>query len=143
MLGKRLRQGKLFTSENRLRRKVGEESFYVFLADHLHELFRDEDFAMLYCLDNGRKRAPPSLSATVLIPQTFDRVSDQEATDRARFDQRWQLALGLADEEVSFAKSTLCTFRNQLQERHWALTSPRVCQETQAPSCTGYNGHLW
>ncbi|MDP2886785.1 MAG: transposase, partial [Ignavibacteria bacterium] len=114
MLGKRSPQGKLFIAENRLRKKVGEESFYVFLADHRHELFRDEDFAMLYCLDNGRDSAPPSLLATALILQTFDRVSDQEATDRARFDQRWQLALGLGDEEVPFAKSTLCTFRNQL-----------------------------
>jgi len=114
MLGKRSPQGKLFTVENRLRKKVGEASFYVFLADHRHELFRDEDFAMLYCLDNGRESAPPSLLATALILQTFDRVSDQEATDRARFDQRWQLALGLGDEEVPFAKSTLCTFRNQL-----------------------------
>jgi hypothetical protein len=114
MLGKRSPQGKLFIAENRLRKKVGEESFYVFLADHRQELFRDEDFAMLYCLDNGRDSAPPSLLATALILQTFDRVSDQEATDRARFDQRWQLALGLSDEEVPFAKSTLCTFRNQL-----------------------------
>lgn len=114
MLGKRSPQGKLFTVENRLRKKVGEGSFYVFLADHRHELFSDEDFAMLYCLDNGRESAPPSLLATALILQTFDRVSDQEATDRARFDQRWQLALGLGDEEIPFAKSTLCTFRNQL-----------------------------
>ncbi len=58
MLGKRSPQGKLFTAENRLRKKVGEESFYVFLADHRHELFRDEDFAMLYCLANHRQHLP-------------------------------------------------------------------------------------
>lgn len=114
MLGKRSPQGTLFTVENRLRKKVGEESFYVFLADHRHELFRDEDFSMLYCLDNGRASVPPSLLGTALILQTFDRVSDQEAADRARFDQRWQVALGLSDEEVPFVKSTLCLFRNQL-----------------------------
>jgi len=114
MLGKRSAQGKLFTAENRLRKKVGEESFYVFLADHRHELFRDEDFSMLYCLDNGRTSVPPSLLATALILQTYDRVSDQEAEDRAKFDQRWHLALGVSDEEVPFVKSTLCLFRNQL-----------------------------
>jgi transposase len=114
MLGKRSPQGTLFTVENRLRKKVGEESFYVFLSDHRHELFRDEDFAMLYCLDNGRESVPPSLLATALILQTFDRVADQEAADRAQFDQRWQVALGLSDEEVPFVKSTLCLFRNQL-----------------------------
>lgn len=114
MLGKRSAQGTLFTVENRLRKKVGEESFYVFLADHRHELFRDEDFAMLYCSDNGRTSVPPSLLATALLLQAFDRASDQEATERAQFDQRWQLALGVSDEEVPFAKSTLCLFRNQL-----------------------------
>ncbi len=114
MLGRRSPQGKLFTAENRLRKKVGEDSFYVFLADHRHELFRDEDFAMLYCLDNGRKSIPPSLVAIALILQTFDRVVDKEAADRAKFDQRWQVALGLSDEEVPFVKSTLCLFRNQL-----------------------------
>jgi len=114
MLGKRSPQGTLFTVENRLRKKVGEESFYVFLADHRHELFRDEDFAMLYCLDNGRTSVAPSLLGTALLLQAFDRVSDQEATDRAQFDQRWQLALGISEEEVPFAKSTLCLFRNQL-----------------------------
>jgi hypothetical protein len=114
MLGKRSLQVNLFTAETRLRKKVGEESFYVFLADHRHELFCDEDFGMLYCADNGRDSVPPSLLATALILQTFDRVSDQEATDRAQFDQRWHLALGISDEEVPFAKSTLCVFRNQL-----------------------------
>jgi len=114
MLGKRSPQGTLFTVENRLRKKVGQESFYVFLADHRHELFRDEDFAMLYCSDNGRTSVPPSLLATALLLQAFDRASDQEATERAQFDQRWQLALGISDDEVPFAKSTLCLFRNQL-----------------------------
>ena len=114
MLGKRSGQVNLFSVESRLRKKVGEDSFYVFLADHRHEFFSDEDFAMLYCADNGRNSVPPSLLATAVILQTFDRASDQEATDRAQFDQRWQLALGLGDEEVPFAKSTLCVFRNQL-----------------------------
>jgi hypothetical protein len=30
---------------------VGRESFYGFLAEHRDELFRDEDFAGLYCRD--------------------------------------------------------------------------------------------
>ena len=52
--------------------------------------------------------------AIALLLQTFERVSDQEATDRAKFDQRWQAALGTGEEEQPFAKSTLCLFRNQL-----------------------------
>lgn len=114
MLGKRTPQDSLFTPATRLRKKIGEESFYVFLGDHRHEIFRDEDFSMLYCTDNGRASVPPSLLAMVLILQTYTRVSDQEATERAQFDQRWQAALGLGEDDVPFAKSTLCLFRNQL-----------------------------
>jgi hypothetical protein len=37
---------------------VGRDSFYGFLALHRDELFRDEDFADLYCPDNGRPSVP-------------------------------------------------------------------------------------
>jgi len=114
MLGKRTAQDNLFTPANRLRKKIGEESIYVFLGDHRHEIFRDEDFSMFYCSNNGRTSVPPSLLAMALILQTHGRVSDQEATERAQFDQRWQVALGLGEDDVPFAKSTLCLFRNQL-----------------------------
>jgi len=114
MLGKRNPQSDLFLPENRLRERIGKESFYVFLSDHRHEIFSDEDFAFLYCSDNGRESVPPSLLATALLLQTYNRVSDQEATDSAKYDQRWQVALGVGDDEDPFAKSTLCMFRNQL-----------------------------
>jgi transposase len=114
MLGKRTQQGNLFNPEQRLRAKIGEESFYVFLNDHRYEIFKDEDFAFLYCSDNGRKSVAPSLLATALLLQSYTQTSDQEATDRARFDQRWQVALGVGEDEEPFAKSTLCLFRNQL-----------------------------
>src|SRR3972149_1640671 len=114
MLGKRTSQDSLFTPATRLRKKIGEESFYVFLGDHRYVVFRDEDFSMLYCSDNGRASVPPSLLAMALILQTYTRVSDQEATERAQFDQRWQAALGLGGGRVPFAKRTLCLFRNQL-----------------------------
>lgn len=114
MLGKRTSQRDIFSPENRLRSKIGEKSFYVFLSDHRHEIFSDEDFSFLYCSDNGRKSVAPSLLATALLLQSYTGISDQEATDRARFDQRWHVALGTQDDEEPFAKSTLCLFRNQL-----------------------------
>jgi len=48
------------------------------LARHRSELFRHEDFAMLYCRDNGHNIVPPSLLATALQLQAYDRVSDAE-----------------------------------------------------------------
>jgi hypothetical protein len=101
---------------------VGHGSFYGFLAQHGHELFRDEDFAALYCPDNGRRSVPPSLLAVALLLQTHDRVSDDEAKQRADFDLRWKVALGVEMDERPFAKSTLQLFRAQLVIHEQAQT---------------------
>ena len=50
------------------------------------QLFRDEEFADLYCLDNGRPSVLPSLLATALLLQAHNKVSDAEAHRRARLD---------------------------------------------------------
>jgi transposase len=55
---------------------------------HRAELFRDEDFTALYCLGNGRPSVPPSLLATALLLQTYERVSDEEA--KAKYPEGWQ-----------------------------------------------------
>ena len=57
---------------------------------------------------------PPSLLATALLLQTYDKVSDAEAKARADFDIRWKVALGIEIEDRPFAKSTLQVFRGQL-----------------------------
>ena len=89
---------------------VRRDSFYGFLALHREELFCDEDFADLYCPDNGRPSVPPSLLATALLLQFYEGVSDEEAKARADFDLRWKVALGIGLEERPFAKSTLQLF---------------------------------
>lgn len=114
MLGKRSSQDDLFNADSQYLAYVGRDSFYGYLAYHRHELFRDEDFASLYCLDNGRPSVPPSLLACALLLQWYDNVSDQEAVDRAKFDLRWKVALGLQMEDEPFAKGTLWLFRTQL-----------------------------
>jgi hypothetical protein len=93
---------------------VGRDSIYGFLACHREELFSDEDFADLYCSDNGRPSVPPSLLATALLLQTYEGVSDEEAKARADFDLRWKVALEISLEERPFAKSTLQLFRARL-----------------------------
>jgi len=93
---------------------VGRQNFYGFLASQRGELFRDEDFAALYCRDNGRPSVPPSLLATALVLQSYDRVSDDEAKQRADYDLRWKVALGVELDVRPFAKSTFQEFRAQL-----------------------------
>ena len=114
MLGKRSRQRGLFDADHLYIDHVGRDSFYGFLAARRDEIFHDEDFAALYSTSNGRNSVPPSLLATALLLQTHDRASDQEAKERADFDLRWKVALGIGVEDRPFAKSTLQTFRSQL-----------------------------
>jgi len=114
MLGKRSQQRGLFEADHLYLGFVGEDTFYDFLARHRGEFFLDDDFAMLYCLDNRRNSVLPSLLATALLLQAHDRVSDGEAKARADYDMRWKVALGIEIDERPFAKSTLQLFRAQL-----------------------------
>ena len=114
MMSHRSDQHSLFAADTQYLQFVGEESFYGFLAQHGRELFGDEEFADFYCRDFGRPSVPPSLLAIALLLQAHDRVSDAEATERAAYDMRWKVALGIELDERPFAKSTLQLFRAQL-----------------------------
>ena len=114
MLGERTEQRGLWEADRLYIGHVGRGSFYGLLASMRGQLFRDEDFTELYCADNGRDSVPPSLLATALLLQTYDRASDAEAKQRADFDIRWKVALGIEVEDRPFAKSTLQLFRARL-----------------------------
>src|SRR5437763_2055655 len=114
MLGKRSAQRGLFEADTLFADFVGQRTFYSYLAGQRDELFRYEDFAQLYCPNNGRPSVPPSLLATALVLQAYDGVSDDEATRRAAFDLQWKVALSVELDVRPFAKSTLQEFRAQL-----------------------------
>ena len=114
MLGKRSNQRGLFEADTLYLDFVGADTFYAFLAAERGRLFRDEDFADLYCHTNGRASVPPGLLATALLLQSYEGVSDAEAKARADYDIRWKVALGIELRERPFAKSTLQLFRAQL-----------------------------
>ena len=112
MLGKRSAQWGLFEADTLYGDFVGRRTFVGYLASERGELFRDEDFAALYCPNNGRPSVPPSLLATALVLQTYDGVSDEEAKQRADYDLHWKVALGTELQVRPFAKSTLQEFRS-------------------------------
>ena len=114
MLGKRSDQRGFLEADHLYLEHVGRESFYGFLASMRGQLFRDDEFAELYCPDNGRDSVAPSLLATALLLQTYDKVSDAEAKRRVDFDIQWKVALGIEVEDRPFAKSTLQLFRAHL-----------------------------
>jgi len=115
MLGERSDQLGLFQADEYYLDFVGRDSFYGRLAQARDRLFHDEDFAMLYCPNNGRNSVPPSLLAVALLLQSHDKVSDQEAARRAKVDISWKVALGVDIACQPFVKSTLQLFRAQLQ----------------------------
>jgi len=114
MLGQRDPQATIFDGDQLYLEHVGERTLYGYLARHRHELFRDEDFAELYDARLGRPSVPPSQLCLALLLQTYERCSDAEARERAAYDQRWKVALGVADREKPFTKSTLQLFRAHL-----------------------------
>ncbi len=114
MLGERPDQKGLWDADHLYLEMVGRDTFYGLLASLRGKLFRDADFAELYCPDNGRASVAPSLLATALLLQTHDKVSGVEAKARADFDIRWKVALGIEIEDRPFAKGTFQVFRAQL-----------------------------
>jgi transposase len=111
---KRDAQESILNCNNQFLDIVGRETFYGFLSERRHEIFRDDEFAFLYSKDNGRPAIPPSMLAVGLLLQIYDKVSDEEAARRAHFDIQWQVALGVPVGSRPFAKSTLQLFRSQL-----------------------------
>ena len=114
MLGERSDQRGLWEADQLYLDLVGRDTLYGLLALLRGQLFRDADFAELYCLDNGRASVAPSLLATALLLQAHDKVSDAEAKARADFDIRRKVALGIEIEERPFAKSMFQVFQAQL-----------------------------
>lgn len=64
-------------------------SFQRFLAWMRGRLFRDRQVAGLYCPDNGRNSALPSLLMTAFLLQAHDKVSYDEAKQGALRRSHW------------------------------------------------------
>src|SRR5947209_4614420 len=114
MMGERCAQDKLFAADHIYLDFVGRDTLYGYLAQHRGRLFRDEDFAILYCRNNGRPSVPPSLAVSILFLRAYDSVSFVEAIERTKYDLRWKVALGLEMEEVPIQKSALQEFQARL-----------------------------
>jgi hypothetical protein len=113
MLGRRNPQRSLFEAQA-WPHPVPGDSFYTRLGSVNELLFRDEDLAELYCLDNGRPSVPPALLSGITLLQFYDNVSDAEAVARTCFDLRWKVALNLPLDYNGFDPSSLTNFRKRL-----------------------------
>src|SRR5208283_3784685 len=134
MMGTRSPQDKLFAADRLHLDFVGRDTWYGYLAQNRQPLFRDEDFAALYCADNGRTSVPPSVAISILFLRAYERVSFVEAIDRSKYDLRWKVALGLEMEEVPMQKSTLQEFEAKLvlHEKGEALLKKSIAEARRA-----------
>lgn len=91
---------------------IPKDSIYYGLSQ-ANEIFKDELFADAYSF-SGRPSIPPGRLIKVLLLQFYDKVSDREAENRARYDLRWKMALGVSIAESGFNYSALSRFRARL-----------------------------
>ena len=86
------------------------------LADHGDRLFPDDYFADLYTRSRlGRPTVPARVLATVMVLQSLEGLSDQEAVDHLECDLRWQSAAGVDAGYVAFHSTVLVGQRNRLR----------------------------
>ena len=74
----------------------------------------DDDFADIYCLNNGRPSVPPARITKVLILETYENLSDREALELVRFNIKWKYALDVPMDYEGFDRSLLVYFRARL-----------------------------
>ncbi len=110
--------------------RLREGSLYRLLADQGHRIFPDGYFADLYTdAVKGRPTVAARVVATVMLLQSFEGLSDREATDRLEVDLRWQAAAGVDAGYRAFHPTVLVGMRNKLR----ASARPRrLFEDTKA-----------
>ncbi|MFT6291742.1 MAG: hypothetical protein ACJAR2_002347 [Ilumatobacter sp.] len=68
---------------------VPDDSVYAFLAAHRGRLFPDNMFSDLFASGRGAPSQPAEVVASVLVLQSFEGLSDREATQALATDLRW------------------------------------------------------
>jgi hypothetical protein len=106
-------------AEEWILKRCKKAKLFVFLREHRHELFDDAfqaELAGVYrARESGKDPVPPALLAMVTLLQAAMGVSDEDATEFAVMDRRWQMLLDtLGENEAPFSQGTLFNFRERL-----------------------------
>ncbi len=86
MLGKEDRQISFFDTGFACSHLIDKKSFYAKMHDCADKIITDDNFADMYCLNNGRASVPPARLTKVLILETYEHLSDREALEMLRFN---------------------------------------------------------
>jgi len=114
MLGKEDKQTSFFDTDFACSHLIDKNSFYAKMHDLADKIITDDDFADIYCLDNGRPSVPPARLTKVLILQNYENLSDREAVKMVRFNIQWKYALDVPIDYEGFDRSLLAYFRARL-----------------------------
>jgi len=118
MLGKEDRQISFFDTGFVCAHLIDKKSFYAKMHDCADKIITDDDFADIYCLNNGRPSVPPARITKVLILETYEHLSDREALEMLRFNIKWKYALDVPLDYEGFDRSLLVYFRARLLINH-------------------------
>jgi hypothetical protein len=123
------RTGKLFAFLRQQRHAIFDDAF----QDELAAVYRDSD--------EGKQPIAPALMAMATLIQAYAGVSDAEAVERAAFDVRWQMVLGvLGEDEPPFSQGTSSTTSivGSWSARSSSLARPRDSTARSSPRRCGW-----
>ncbi len=100
MLGKEERKTSFFDTDFVCAHLIDKKSFYAKMHDLADKVITGDDFADIYCLNNGRPSVPPARITKVLILETYEDFSDREALEMMRFNIKWKYALDVNQEDI-------------------------------------------
>jgi hypothetical protein len=78
------------------------------------QLKAEQDFADLYCKNNGAPNTPVALLLGVLVLKEMFDLTDEEALEQLEYNLLWQYALAIRFEEAHICRKTLHNFRVKL-----------------------------
>ena len=114
MFKPREKQSTFFDATYICEKLIPEDSFYRKFRETVWPIIDDEQFATLYCKDNGRPSISPALLAVATILQFHRNLSDRGMEKACMFDIEIKYALGLRLDERPFDHSSLGDFRDRL-----------------------------
>jgi len=114
MLGKEDTQTSFFDTEFVCSHLINKKSFYAKMHECADSIIRDNDFADIYCLDNGRPSVPPARLAKILMLQYYENLSDRQALEMVRFNIKWKYALDVPLDYEGFDRTLMVYFRARL-----------------------------
>jgi len=114
MLGKENRQTSFFDTGFVCTHLIDQKSFYAKMHDLADKIVTDDEFADIYCLNNGRPSVPPARLTKVLILEHYENLSDRKTLENVRFNIKWKYALDVPLDYEGFDRSLLVYFRARL-----------------------------